>query len=76
MGYPYSVPIEGTKQPGFSHVYRNPKQVGELATTHDPSCSSMKDVIYKTFKNHSGRDFLGKITIKPTTQNGVTVDER
>jgi hypothetical protein len=29
----YNVPVEGTKQKGFSHIYRNPLALKELHTT-------------------------------------------
>lgn len=71
----YNVPLQGTKEKGFSAIYRNPKTVNnQLVTTPDPQLTSMKDVIYGSWDRHRQRDFLGKITIK-STKNGETVTE-
>lgn len=66
----YSVPIEGTKERDFTHVYRNPQAMSTLVSTPDPKFQSMKDVLYSSFNKFANKDFLGRITITPTQKNG------
>ncbi len=51
----YNVPLEGSKQKGFSHIYRNPKTLKELPTTPDPKFLSIKDAFYDSFKRNKHR---------------------
>jgi hypothetical protein len=51
----YNVPLEGSKQKGFSHIYRNPATLKELPTTPDPKFSSIKDAFYDSLKRNKHR---------------------
>ena len=44
-----NVPLKGTKEKGFSEIYRNPVTVRELRSTPNPSINSVKDAIYTAF---------------------------
>ena len=66
----YSVPVEGTKQKGFSSIYRNPLTPNKLISTPDPKLTSIKDVIYASAEKYKNKDFFGKITIKTVEKEG------
>lgn len=72
----YSTPVESSKEPGFSHIYRNPKTMKGLFSTPDPKIRTMKDVIEATVQRYGDQDFCGNIMLRPTQNNGETVEER
>lgn len=72
----YNVPVQGTKEKGFSAIYRNPLTPKELVKTPDPNLTSMKDVIYYSLERNKNRDFLGKITVKSIKNGETTTEER
>lgn len=69
----YNVALEGTKQKGFSHIYRNPSFLKELEKRFDPQITNMKDVIYRALKRFKGKDLYGKITVKTEKQGEAVV---
>lgn len=72
----YSVPVEGSKQKGFSAIYRNPSSVDKLVTTPNPEFINIKDVIYSTVDRLKSKDFLGQITVKTSNNGGNVTEER
>lgn len=72
----YSVPVEGSKQKGFSAIYRNPSSVDKLVTTPNPEFTNIKDVIYSTVDRLKSKDFLGQITVKTSNNGGNVTEER
>ena len=67
---PYNIPIEGSKEPGFSHIYRNPKTLKGLHSTPDKNLRSMKDVIEASVKKFADKEFMGNIVIKTVQRDG------
>jgi hypothetical protein len=56
----FSVPLEGTREKGFSHIYRNSSNLNELASTPVPGILSLKQLYLDLFLNkHSHKNFLG-----------------
>lgn len=73
----YNLPIEGSKTPGFSSVYRSERNMNGLVTTVDSKFTSMKDVIYNSWERNKSRDFLGKIKLTTTNDSsGKPVEHR
>ena len=74
---PVSKPIEGTKEKGFSHIYRNAKFMDKLYDSPDPKLTSLRDIIVENcLGKFKDREFLGRITITTKEENGETKDER
>lgn len=44
----YSTPIEGSKEEGFSHIYRNTKFMDKLYSTPESDIRSIRDVLVKS----------------------------
>jgi hypothetical protein len=61
----YSKPIENSKQPGFSHIYRNSNAFEELQLTPVSGVTSLKKLYLDLFLNkYADRPFVG--TVFPT----------
>lgn len=57
----FSTPLEGSKKPGFSHIYRNSLSLNELVMTPVPGEFSLKKILVDLFLNkYSSRPYLGK----------------
>lgn len=59
----YSQPLKDSKQPGFSHIYRNETTLNGLLFTPSPELHSMKDVILQSIKKYGNKDFMGNIVL-------------
>ena len=67
----YSLPIENSREKGFSHVYRNARFMDKLYDTPDPNFTSIRDVyMHKCLTEFKDNNFLGKITIHKCEING------
>lgn len=60
----YAEPIKGSKETGFSHVYRNPDFMSQLVSVPQGNYSSMRDVIEeKCLKQFPNLKYLGKMSL-------------
>lgn len=56
----FSRPIEGSKLPGFSHIYRNTEAWNELVVSPVPGEFSLKKILLDLFLNkYSNRPYVG-----------------
>lgn len=56
-----TVELEGTKEKGFSHIYRNSETLKELSLSPVEGVSSLKEIYLDLFlKKYPNRKFLGK----------------
>lgn len=57
----FSVPLEGSREKGFSHVYRNSASLKELTLTPVAGVVNLKQIYLDLFLNkYSHKRFLGK----------------
>jgi hypothetical protein len=66
-------PVEGSKQKGFSAIYRNPRFVNKLLTYPDFKSTSVKDVFLKVSNTYQNNDCIGQIKLKTSQIDGKSV---
>ena len=55
-------PVEGSREPGFSHIYRNSSFFGELVVSTAPGQHSLKSVFIDMFLNkYPNKNYLGNL---------------
>ena len=75
--FPTSQPIEGTKEKGFSHIYRNSAHMDKLISISDSEYSSLRDLYQKKcLREFKDRDFIGQIKLTTTEVDGEAKEER
>lgn len=57
---PQSVPVRGSKKPGYSEVYRNVTSPSKLVSTWHPKIQTYYDAMQAAFEGYAARDCLGQ----------------
>ena len=68
----YSKPVEGTKEPGFSHIYRNADYMDKVYETPQPQYKSVRDILVDNcLTKFPNNDCYGQIDLKITKVEGA-----
>lgn len=73
----YSKPVEGTKEKGFSHIYRNADYMDKVYETPEPQYKSLRDILVENcLTKYPNNDFYGQVHLTITKVDGEEVEER